>query len=153
MDLACAVVLWPDGIVAASRHNLRSVKEPSATPLNTVFATMEAARRVDELDRIRQVIEHDNVRLGAGAAAASRSGHNPAEQRLLESFDGSQTVGELYQVVGGCRYNFLRNLEQLVDDGVLLCVEAGSPPPPPKENRLTLVEVALDRDLDQRLLA
>lgn len=153
LDLACSVASWPDGVVFATAAKLRSLDAPRAQPIETVFATMEAARRVDELQNIRQIVPHDNVTLGAGPNAQAPPRLDPGQQRLLEFFDGSQTVGELYQVVGGCRYNFMRNLEALLEAGVLACVEVGTPPEPAAPNRRTLLDVLLDNQSERRQLA
>jgi len=152
LDLACSVVAWPDGVVAASATKLRPVNQLEATPIDPVFATLEGARRVDELARVSKLVQHDNVQLGAGDSKSNQADLSAAQERMLASFDGSQTVGELYQLVGGCKYNFLGTLEELVAAGVLICLEAG-PSPPEEENRTSLADVLVGSDLDRRLMA
>jgi hypothetical protein len=153
LDLACSVVPWPDGVVAASATNLRPLHDPESEPLDPVYATMEAARREDELARIRETLPHDNVRLGTRLGASTLADWEPGEKRLLDALVDNQTAGELYQEVGGCKFSFWRNLFAIMHRQAILCLEIGRPPRPEKANRLTLVDVLLDSDLDRRLMA
>jgi hypothetical protein len=152
LDLACSVIGWPDGIVAAKSSTLRSLVDPDPEPLDALFVTLEATRRLDELERIRLAVPHDNVELGRGDAGGAGT-LNPPRRRLVEVHKPGQTAGELYAEVGGCRFAFESNLARVVEDGCLKIEALGVAPPPPAENRLTLVDVMLDNDLDRRLRA
>ena len=151
LDLICSVATWPDGVVAASASRLRQLNEPESQPLDPVFAIMEATRRIDHLARIRETVPHDNVRLGVGHGSRGDKTYSPPQERLLQDFDGSYTVGQLHQVVGGCEYSFLRDLAELLDGGALVCTEVGAAPAPPEENRVSLADVLFDHDLDLHL--
>lgn len=152
LDLACSVIGWPDGIAAAKASTLRQLVDPDPEPLDAMFVTLEATRRLDELERIRLAVPHDNVVLDRGDVAMS-PGLGLSRVRLLEMHQPAQTAGELYDLVGGCKFAFEGNVARLVEDGCLRIASLGVAPAPPSENRLTLVDVLLDNDLDRRLRA
>jgi hypothetical protein len=62
-------------------------------------------------------------------------------------------VDELYSRVGSCRFSFLKNLSALIDQGQIACVSIGPAPRPAEHQRVSLVDVLLDSDLDRRLRA
>lgn len=152
LDLACSVIGWPDGIVAAKSSVLRSLVDPDPEPLEALFVTLEATRRLDELERMRVVVPHDNVVLGRADAPNAETLSAP-RRRLLETHVPGETSGQLYEHVGGCRFSFESALGRLVEEGHLTVDALGEAPPPPRPNGLTLVDVLLDNDLDRRLRA
>jgi hypothetical protein len=152
LDLACSVIGWPDGIAAAKSTTLRQVVDPDPEPLDAMFVTLEATRRLDELERLRLAVPHDNVELGRGDCETPEALTAP-RRRLVEMHVPGQTVGELYDQVGGCKFAFESNLARVVEQGCLKVTALGVAPPQPGENRLTLVDVLLDNDLDRRLRA
>ena len=152
LDLACSVIPWPDGIVSAQAAKLRPLTDPEPEPIEALFATIEAARRVDELQRIRMILPHDNIELEAGNAEEGEE-LAPAAQRLLETLRPGHTVGDLYGLIGGCKFSFLKRVRELIARGRLVRRHVGQAPEPAKESRTSLVDVVLDAHLDRRLRA
>jgi hypothetical protein len=152
LDLACSVIGWEDGIVAAKSSSLRPLADPDPEPLEALFVTLEATRRLDELARIRLAVPHENVELLAGPAEPEDS-LTPPRRRLLEQFTSGQTLGALYAEVGGCRFSFESNLARVIEESLIQIGSLGVAPPSSAENMLTLVDVLLDNDLERRLRA
>ena len=152
LNLACSVVFWSDGIVSAQSVKLRPIAEIEPDPLDPFFAVMEAARRQDELDRLRTFLPHDNVELDF-ADLAERDRLQPAARRLLEVFAAGDTVGRLYDKVGGSKFHFLKAVEELVTEAALRTVAVGPPPPEPASRPASLLDVLVDQDLERRLRA
>lgn len=152
LDLACSVVPWEDGVVAAHATALRPLVDPERAPLETLFVAMEAARRLDELERIREVIPHDNVELAPGEGDALDE-PTPAQKRILDLLEASQMVDDLYARIGGCRFSLLKSIAGLIALDQVVCVSIGPAPRPAERNRVSLVDVLLDSDLDRRLRA
>ncbi len=121
-------------------------------PLDPFFAVMEAARRQDELGRIRVFLPHDNVQLDL-EDSAELEGLSPAALRSLQVLEPGDTLGRLYEKMGGNRFLFLKSIADLITAAVLKTVAIGPRPPEPQPSRDSLVDVLLDQERDQRLRA
>ena len=95
LNLTCEIAGWKDGIVSAQAANLRPLSDIEPQPLDPFFAVMEAARREDELGRLRVFLPHDNVKLGH-CELAELEGLSPAMLRTLEVFEPGDTLGQLF---------------------------------------------------------
>jgi len=151
LDLSCSVVGWPDGIVMAECKQLRPLTELEPLPLDPLFSTLEAARRQDELERMQVIIPHDNVELGSGDEELTDD-LTPAQVRTLEVHKNGLWFGELYQLLGGCKFTLVKNIHFLIGQGYLTSIAIGSAPDP-KPNTLTLAEALIDDGAAQRLHA
>jgi hypothetical protein len=152
LDLACSVIAWSDGIVSATAAKLRPLTDPEPEPLEALYVTLEAARRIDELERVRIIVPHDNIELAEGDAAGTED-LDPAEQRLLETLRPRHTVGDLYGLIGGCKYSFIKRVRDLIGRGRLVRLCIGPKPKPAEADRTSLADVVLDAHLDRRLRA
>ena len=151
LDLSCSVVGWPDGIVMAECKPLRELTELEPLPLDPLFSTLEAARREDELERMQIIVPHDNVELGVGDDPQDET-LTPAQQRTLEVHSNGLWFGELYQLLGGCKFTLVKNIHYLIGQGLLTSIAIGTAPIP-SPNTLTLSEALIESDQDVRLLA
>lgn len=152
LDLSCSVIPWPDGVVSVHASKLRPLTDPESEPVDAVFTTMEASRRVDEFARLRRNLPHDNIELGKGKFA-DPGDLDAAEQRLLEMFRSRHTIGDLYRLIGGCRFSFLKRVSELIHRRHLTRLHVGSMPRPAGENQTSLVDVVFDGHLSHRLHA
>jgi len=152
LDLACSLVLWTDGVVAAHASSIRPLTDPEPEPLEALFVTMEAARRVDELGRIRDRLPHENIEIGPGDSSGE-IGLSAGEQRLLETLQPRHIVDDLYRLIGGSRFTFLKRVDGLISRGLLSSLHVGPAPESTEENQTSLVDVVFDGHLAHRLHA
>jgi hypothetical protein len=152
LNLACTIARWTSGVVSAHAAKLRPLSDIEPQPLDPFFAVMEAARREDELGRLRVFLPHDNVELGPGDAE-ELEGLSPAMLRTLEVFETGDTLDRLYEKLGGSRFLFLKSVGDLITAAVLRTVAIGPRPPQPEPRSDSLVDVLLDQRKNHRLRA
>jgi len=104
LNLTCSIVQWKDGVVSAHAANLRPLSDIEPQPLDPFFVVMEAARRADELGRMRVFMPHDNVELGL-SEDAELEGLSPCMLRTLDLFEPGDTIGRLAEKVGGSSWH------------------------------------------------
>ncbi len=118
LNLATLPLSWTEGWVCAERtesdHRLAVMPEP----VDTIFLLMEAARRIDEITAMRKLLPDDDLSLEPGDVEL------PAEtslrqHRTLEMLEPQDTLGRLFERIGGSHYRFLETVHGLVRTGVL----------------------------------
>jgi hypothetical protein len=122
-DAVCDVFLWKAGF-----FYFEEGEPPSATilpePISTLRLSMEGARWVDELARIRRIFIHDNIVLRRGSAWPGE-GLTPLQERIAAAVDGRANLTGLYGRVSGSHFRFLEAAYQLAVEEVLDIAEIG----------------------------
>ena len=113
-DAVCDLFLWKRGIFFFQAE-LPQDEEILPHPINVMGLVMEGTRRLDEVERIRRVLVHDDVVLRRGDRWPGGDGLTAVQQRLLRMVDGQRPLGELYKKVRGSYFRFL-------DGAFRLCV-------------------------------
>ncbi|MEZ5333328.1 MAG: DUF4388 domain-containing protein [Thermoanaerobaculia bacterium] len=141
-DSICGLFLWPRGVFHFAQEEL-SPEELLPDPIHVMGIAMEGARWVDEHQRIREVVPHDNVILGLGKAWPGTT--LPALARTItEEWIDGMTLEKLYRSVGGVKFRFLEALQVLLQADVLTVRSVGDTPLAVSEE-ITLRDLLLEQ--------
>jgi hypothetical protein len=122
-DAICDMFLWPRGLFYFRAEMLQD-EELLPEPIDTLGLALEGARWMDELERIRQILVHDEVVLRRGELWPGE-GLRPLEHRVARNVDGERTLDELYNKVRGSYFRVLSSAYHLCIARVLDIAEVG----------------------------
>jgi len=121
-DQVCDLFLWRHGVFYFEDRELDD-SDLSPQPLDGMALALEGSRRRDELERMRRVFVHDNIRVRP--VEDGDSPESPLARRILRFVGEEIQVAELYRRVQGPYFPFLSAVFDLTVDDRLQIVDVG----------------------------
>ncbi len=128
VNLAQLPLEWTSGRVTADAFELGDHPRLQSDPVDVNHLMIEAARREDELNRVREYMPTDDRALGLGLfdLAANSPGR---ERRILEKFEPGATIHSLYEQIGGSYHHLVWTIKELLKASVLEVLDSPDAPP------------------------
>jgi len=117
------VFLWKEGDFKFMDDELPSM-EMIPLQVDVTGIIMEGSRRVDEWQRIREVIPHD-VMIPVVARTIPEKGLNDVEQTIVRTIDGKRTIAEIELEARTSLFVVCSTLHKLARDGFIRMTEPG----------------------------
>ncbi len=147
-DLICDVFLWDRGIFFF-QSDQPPAEDILAQPINTLGLVLEGTRWVDELNRIRDVLGHDNLFLRR-VTKEEPEDLNPRGAAMYRKLSSAMTIGRLYKLTGGSYFRFMAEAGTLEQRRVLRVIDEGKSTP--KSTReLPLSNLLLEQAAEEQL--
>jgi hypothetical protein len=119
------VFLWPDGEFHFY-DDQRPAMEFVPLNLDVTGIVMEGSRRVDEWERIRQVITSVAL-IPVPKKKVKISGLNEAQRKIVELIDGQRTIEEIVLESRSSNFVVSRTIAELVESGAMTIAERAEP--------------------------
>src|SRR2546430_4195414 len=124
------IFLWREGEFHFLDDELPTM-EMIALQVDVPGISMEGTRRVDEWQRIREVIPHD-VMIPILAKTIPPADLSDVERTIVNTIDGKRTIAEIELEARASLFVVCSTLNQLARDGYIRMAEPGSPVAPDK---------------------
>ncbi len=147
-DLICDVFLWDRGIFFF-QSDQPPAEDILAQPINTLGLVLEGTRWVDELNRIREVLTHDNIFLRR-VAQEEPEDLSPRGAAIFRKLKSAMTIGKLYKLTGGSYIRFMAEANSLEQQKVLKALDQGKSTPK-STHELPLSNLLLEQAAEEQL--
>ena len=117
------IFLWKEGDFKFMDEELPSM-EMIPLQVDVTGIIMEGSRRVDEWQRIREVIPHD-VMIPVVARTLPTKGLSELEQSIAKTIDGKRTIAEIELEARTSLFSVCSTLHKLTRDGYIRMTEPG----------------------------
>ena len=147
-DLICDVFLWDRGIFFF-QSDQPPAEDILAQPINTLGLVLEGTRWVDELNRIREALTHDNLFLRR-ATDKEPEDLSPRGAAMFRKLRSAMTIDKLYRLTGGSYFRFLTEASTLAQQNVLKVLDQGKSTPK-STHELPLSNLLLEQAAEEQL--
>lgn len=145
-DAVCDLFLWKHGLFYLAQMELPD-ENLLPEPIHTVGVVMEGTRWIDEYNRIRSRVEHDNITLRAGPAWPGKQLEG-LKKRIVGHVEPREQLGDFYRRIGGSYFRFLEATYELLSERILEIDEIGPQRDTTMEN-ISLVDLMLEQAAEE----
>ncbi len=118
VNLAELPLEWESGRVTAQPLDLAGRPRIENDAVDLTYLMIEAARRKDELNRVREYLPGESCTLAIGNQNLGEDASG-RHRRIVDRLREGVTLGALYEDIGGSYHHFLWGVRQLLKNGVL----------------------------------
>ncbi len=147
-DLICDVFLWDRGIFFFQTDQ-PPAEDILAQPINTLGLVLEGTRWIDEVNRLREGIAHDNLYLRR-VMKEEPEDLSPRGAAIFRKLKSAMTIAKLYKLTGGSYYRFLDEASKLAQRDVLRVLDQGKSTPKSTQE-LPLSNLLLEQAAEEQL--
>lgn len=149
-DTVCDLFLWKHGIFFFHRKE-EAGGGLAPNSIDSLALVLEGSRWVDEMGRIREVIQHDNVVLAQGPKWPGED-LTPLQETIKERLDESVTVGGIRRYLRGSYFRVLEGIFALVNTEVV-AVDSNQPDPAGDSQELSIYDLLFEQAAEEQVLS